>query len=129
MRSERLFVYGTLRPPREGRARSDSRFYPAVAPYVLASEPARLPDAVLYDMGPYPAARPGEGTVLGELLTVRAGGLRVADRIEGHPHLFRRERVVVRRGAESLEAWVYWAPVDMVEGRRPIPSGDWFART
>jgi gamma-glutamylcyclotransferase (GGCT)/AIG2-like uncharacterized protein YtfP len=123
-----LFVYGTLRPPRRDVPRADCRFYPEIAPYVVRGEAAQLPDALLYDLGAYPGARPGPGTVVGDLLCVHPEALAVTDRIEGHPRFFVRRRAVVRTGAGAGEAWVYWAPEAMCAERPRIPGGDWFAR-
>ncbi|MEZ4657350.1 MAG: gamma-glutamylcyclotransferase family protein [Caldilineaceae bacterium] len=81
--SAKLFVYGTLRPPRDGAAAGSSPYFPQIAPHLIAHVPARLPNADLYDLGPYPAAVPGHGVLIGDLLTVAAAALPIADRIEG----------------------------------------------
>ncbi len=126
--AEQVFVYGTLRPPREGTPLDDSRFYPEVVSYVRGVRSARLPEAVLYDLGAYPAARPGEGVVRGDLLTVEPRALAMMDQIEGHPVFFRRQREMVRTEEGSVEAWVYWGPEKLPEDKRRIASGDWFER-
>ncbi|MFP4345319.1 MAG: gamma-glutamylcyclotransferase [Anaerolineales bacterium] len=123
-----LFVYGTLRPPRAGTAPDASYNYPHVAEYVLEVHPARVSGAELYDCGPYPAARPGEGLLHGELLLVEPAALEITDRIEGHPRLYRRECVAVQTDRGSVEAWVYWASEALTAGRERIQSGDWFER-
>lgn len=83
---------------------------------------------MLYDHGAYPCARPGTGTVYGELLQVKPEALAIADRIEGHPHLFERQRVVVQTNAGTEEAWIYWASPELIEAYPRIPSGDWYVR-
>ncbi len=123
-----VFVYGTLRPPREETSLEDSRFYPQIIPYVRGVRSARLPEAVLYDLGGYPAARPGEGVVNGDLLTVEPSALAMMDRIEGHPAFFRRRREVVQTANSTVDAWVYWGPENLPEGKQRIASGDWFER-
>ena len=125
---ETLFVYGTLRPRREDGSAEDARFYPLIEPWVRAAAPARLDGAVLYDLGAFPAARPGKGVVKGDVLWVDEEALVETDRIEGHPDFFRRERVRVRVNGREEEAWVYWAPENLVQGRSQIAGGDWFAR-
>ncbi|MGD8626057.1 MAG: gamma-glutamylcyclotransferase [Anaerolineae bacterium] len=125
---ERVFVYGTLRPPRPGRPAGDTLFYERIAAHVRCAIPARLPGAILFDLGAYPAARPGEGLLQGDLLTVEPPALALMDRIEGHPDFFRRARVRVQTGDGPLEAWIYWAGEALVAGKPRIVEGDWFAR-
>jgi gamma-glutamylcyclotransferase (GGCT)/AIG2-like uncharacterized protein YtfP len=122
-----IFVYGTLRPPRPGTQPDDSRFYPDFAPYVVNATPARIERAVLYDHGAYPCARPGTGTVYGELLQVKPEARAIADRIEGHPHLFERQRIAAHTNAGTEDAWIYWASPELIEDCPRIASGDWFA--
>jgi gamma-glutamylcyclotransferase (GGCT)/AIG2-like uncharacterized protein YtfP len=123
-----LFVYGTLRPPEDATSRDDCRLYPEIAPYVVAAARARLPGADLFDLGAYPGARPGTGTLVGDLLAVRRTGLHLADRMEGHPQFFRRELVTVRTATRAVEAWIYWAPAEIVADRPRITNGDWLQR-
>jgi gamma-glutamylcyclotransferase (GGCT)/AIG2-like uncharacterized protein YtfP len=124
-----LFVYGTLRPPRAGARADDSRLYPAIAPYVLEAVPARLPGATLYDLGAYPGARPGEGTLYGDLLYVRPPALDLADRCEGHPDFFHRQEVMVQTSTGLVQTWIYWAPARLVDGQPRIAGGNWFDRS
>ena len=125
---ERVFVYGTLRPPLADTPADDSRYYPKVAPYVQVASSAKLLEGALYDLGAYPAARPGADIVQGDLLTVEPEALTIMDRIEGHPAFFRRARVIVQSEAGPVEAWIYWAPEDLVFGRHRIAGGDWLRR-
>ena len=124
----KLFVYGTLRPPQNDTPPTDTRFYPEIAPYVVGKGSAHLPDAVLYDLGSYPGARPGPSTVEGDLLCARPDALAITDRIEGHPHFYIRQQAAVHTEDGIVTAWVYWAPEEVCIDRPLIPSGDWFAR-
>jgi len=89
---------------------------------------ARLQDAALFNLGPYPAARPGQGEIVGDLLTVSPEALEIMDRIEGHPSFFLRAEVMVDTAGGSYKAWIYWAPETLIAFRPRIRSGDWFAR-
>jgi gamma-glutamylcyclotransferase (GGCT)/AIG2-like uncharacterized protein YtfP len=124
--TQQVFVYGTLRPPRPGVPAEASRFYYRVAPYVERSVAAHLPEAAIYAVGAFPAARPGEGVVQGDLLTVVAPAVALMDQIEGHPEFFHRTQVTVHTGAGPTTAWVYWGPEELVAENPRIPSGDWF---
>ena len=126
--TEYVFVYGTLRPPRHGTSVRGGSRNPHIDPYVVSSIPARLAGADLFDTGGFPAARPGRGTVVGDLLTVDSRGVAMMDMIEGHPRFFYRDRVEVDTGDGPVEAWVYWGPVDLAARSPLIPSGDWFDR-
>jgi gamma-glutamylcyclotransferase (GGCT)/AIG2-like uncharacterized protein YtfP len=123
-----IFVYGTLRPPQEATPADDSRYYPAVVDYLIEHCPATLPGAVLFDMGAFPGALPGEGVLHGDLLRTKPEALSVLDRIEGHPTFFRREQATVETDHGPVEAWIYWAPAALTVGRRQISGGDWFLR-
>jgi gamma-glutamylcyclotransferase (GGCT)/AIG2-like uncharacterized protein YtfP len=124
--TQRVFVYGTLRPPRPGVPVDASRFYYRVASWVERSVAARLPEAMIYAVGAFPAARPGEGVVEGDLLTVTPPALALMDQIEGHPEFFHRTQETVHTEAGPTTAWVYWGPEELVTGKDRIPSGDWF---
>ncbi|MFF4038661.1 gamma-glutamylcyclotransferase family protein [Streptomyces sp. NPDC001816] len=131
-----FFVYGTLRP---GEPNHDL----FLRGRTHTEEPARLPDAVLYDGPGYPYAveAPGE-VVSGDLVTAlpEAYGLLLAelDRLEeyapGDPrNLYERvARDVVRADGTAVRAWVYVA-APRIAGRlrargRLIAGGDWLAR-
>ena len=119
MSHERVVVYGLLR--RGG-------------PMRRLLEGARLVGRVtlqgfdLHDLGRYPGAVAGEGTLVGELYELpHAGMLDVLDEREGAflvPPLF--DRVVVE--ADGRPAWIYLY-ARSVEGVPRIESGDWFDRT
>lgn len=123
-----IFVYGTLRPPRAGTPSADSRYHPAIADHIRSAQPATLAGADLYDLGAYPAAVPGAGTLHGDLLAMTPDALPIADRIEGHPTFYKRTEVTVQTDDGPATAWAYWGPPGIEVGRRRIGSGDWFTR-
>jgi gamma-glutamylcyclotransferase (GGCT)/AIG2-like uncharacterized protein YtfP len=128
MPSEHLFVYGTLRPPQPDTNPDDSRYYGRVAPYVQDITPARLFNTALVDLGTYPGARPGQGELIGELLTIAPAALDILDQHEGHPHFFYRERVHVETAHGPVEAWIYYAPESLTNGHCLISNGNWLRR-
>ena len=123
-----LFVYGTLRPPQADTPAADARYFSAISEYTRHHQPATLAHAQLYDLGEYPAAAPGVGTIHGDLLQVDPAAVPIADRIEGHPTFYRRAEVMVQTAIGAARAWVYWAPPGMTTARPRITHGDWFQR-
>ncbi|MFB7509092.1 gamma-glutamylcyclotransferase family protein [Streptomyces broussonetiae] len=130
-----FFVYGTLRP---GAANHDLFLRGRTA----REEPARLPDAMLYDGPGYPYAVERQGAdVRGELVTARPESygelLAALDRLEeyapGDPrNLYERvTRLVVRADGSSAPAWVYLAAPRVAARLRatgtPIEDGDWLS--
>jgi gamma-glutamylcyclotransferase (GGCT)/AIG2-like uncharacterized protein YtfP len=113
--TERLFVYGLLRKgERLAPFLGNARFVGA----------ARVRGHDLLDLGSYPAAVPGEGTVVGEVYELDA--LDLLDEAEGvheDPPLYRRVRVA----ALGAPAWMYVYARDPGAAPR-IPSGDWLRR-
>lgn len=86
----------------------------------------------LYDLGSYPGAVSGEGTVHGELFRLRDPEVwTVLDRYEGYDpnrggqSLFVRRRTPLEKPSGHT-AWVYWYNGDP-SGRPQVPSGDWEA--
>lgn len=126
--THKLFVYGTLRPPKDGVPASDWRYYPEIADLVLDRMPGRLESAVLYDLGAYPALRPGDSIAHGDLLTLHSDALAIADRIEGHPEFFQRTWASIITDSGVVDAWVYWAPEAITASQPVIINGDWFYR-
>ncbi|MFF7973374.1 gamma-glutamylcyclotransferase [Streptomyces sp. NPDC007905] len=132
-----FFVYGTLRPGEPNhdvflRGRTESE------------EPARLPDAALYDGPGYPYAveEPGAGAISGELVTALPqtyGPLlaeldRLEEYVPGDPrNLYERvDRDVERRDGSTVRAWVYVAAPRVAARLRArgtrIEDGDWLSR-
>lgn len=121
-----LFVYGTLRPGGSAFGR--------VALFVKAIARAVLAGADLYDLGAYPMALPGDGAVVGELLTLHdetyVYALHRLDRYEGYDArrdggLYLRRRVMVTTAAGLVAAWTYFGTSDAAANGRRIPGGDW----
>lgn len=132
-----FFVYGTLRP---GEVNHDLFLRGRTA----AEEPARLPDAALYDGPGYPYAvdRPGSA-IAGELITPAPGAygelLVALDLLEeyagpGHPaNIYdRTAREALLPDGTPVRAWVYLAAPPLAHhlarsGAR-ILGGDWLRR-
>jgi len=118
---ERVFVYGSLRPGREG-----SGLFGAA---VRAAVPAVLADHALHARGlPYPFARPEPGgRVAGDLLDVDDPDGRLLARLdayEGDDYV--RARVVVETAAGPRAAWTYVAGPGVTLGADTRePSGEW----
>jgi gamma-glutamylcyclotransferase (GGCT)/AIG2-like uncharacterized protein YtfP len=127
-KAEFVFVYGTLRPPKHNSQPEDSRYYSTVANCIDEAVPARLFGADIFDLGTFPGVVQGNGVVNGDLLTVTAPVLAIMDRIEGHPKFFKREKASVQTEKGSVQAWVYWAPPNLIVGRSVISGGDWLTR-
>ncbi len=124
---ECVFFYGTLMTPfnRPGRQRINQH---------LAYVGRGCIQAVLFDLGIYPAAVPdSDGVVWGEVfaMTERAPVLAALDEIEGYrdnePESSLYTRVVVPvtlEGGDPMEAWVYFYNAPLGQAQR-IESGDY----
>lgn len=80
----------------------------------------------LFDLGSYPAmVESGHTAISGEVYAVGVATLRALDRLEGHPHLYRRVPVTLDSG-RAAEAYV------LVDGppnhASVIVTGDWRSR-
>lgn len=86
----------------------------------------------LYDLGRFPGAVPGAGTVHGELFRLSDSNVwSVLDRYEGYEQEREAASLFVRRQVDlqapsGRTAWVYWYNGDPA-GRPRVPSGDWAA--
>ncbi len=83
----------------------------------------------MISLGGFPAVvQPDVGfagtQVHGELYEVDANTLQDLDRLEGHPHFYRRRLVWIEQGADMHEAWIYMVSGDQYSGR-PVVNGDW----
>jgi len=126
-----LFVYGTLLP-----GQPNAYLWEGTA---VSQQPAVLPNGRLYDMGHYPMLiEEGEDAVQGMVLTIHptsyAGVLTALDELEGYdpsnPDVcayVRMSREVTVEDGRTLQAWVYIGQARFVDGRPPIPHGDWVA--
>lgn len=85
---------------------------------------------VLFDLGSFPGAVPGDGVVRGELHRLHDPQVwSVLDRYEGYDEKREDQSLFVRRRVELLApagrtAGVYWYNGDASESAR-VPSGDW----
>lgn len=85
---------------------------------------------VLYDLGQYPGAIPGSGTVHGDLFRLHGPqAWAVLDRYEGYDPDRDEASLFVRRPVEldhpkDCTAWVYWYNGDPASRPR-VPSGNW----
>lgn len=84
----------------------------------------------LYDLGHFPGAVPGDGSIRGELFRLRDPQVwAVLDRYEGYDpnqetaSLFLRRRVKLEAPTDQT-AWVYWYNGDPT-GHPQVTSGDW----
>jgi len=114
----KIFVYGTLM---DGECNH----------HLLQNLPYRAAYAenlVLHNLGSYPAAAGGEGTVYGEVYEVDRETLRKLDELESSPELYHRETIRVYYSAEESDtAEIYILPEAVhCPG---IPSGRWRERS
>lgn len=120
-----LATYGTLMRAAGGPERLDVRDR-------LSFVTECLFGGILYDLGRYPGATPGDGVVRGELFRLHDPRVwAVLDRYEGYDPDREEASLFVRRQASLDEpadrrAWVYWYNGDPT-GHPRIPSGDWAA--
>lgn len=110
-----VFVYGSLR-----RGQTNHRILEGSAMVATARTLGRFR---LVDLGAYPALLPGGTTaVVGEVYEVDGPTLERLDRLEGHPHYYRRELIELD---DRQIAYVYVFVADVVERACEVPSGDW----
>lgn len=108
-----LFVYGTLK---RGLANHHQ-----LGGAVFAGD-AVIDGVELHDLGPFPMAIAGEGSVHGELYRVEGDHLARLDRFEGVPRLYRRE---CRQLADGRQAWVYLGRPRQVRHSPRLSAGRW----
>jgi gamma-glutamylcyclotransferase (GGCT)/AIG2-like uncharacterized protein YtfP len=108
-----VFVYGTLK-------RGHGNHHWLAEAVFLGTTTLR--GAVLHDLGPFPMAIEGEGTVWGEVYGVDEPGLARLDRLEGCPRLYRRCRRVL---ADGRKAWVYLGSWRQVRNVPRVADGCW----
>lgn len=113
-----VFVYGTLlRGERNHRLLEKARF---------VGEAVTEPGFELADLGTFPAMLFGHGPgVAGEVYAVDGQTLAALDRLERHPHFYRRTHVTLVNGP-CADAYVLDA--ELANGRPRIASGDWRRR-
>ena len=96
-----VFVYGTLL-----KGRANYEHYLAPANPIMRCEAEGFD---LYELGAYPAAVEGTGTIKGELYKVTLEQLEKLDRLEGNGSLYTREKTLVTGYSlfEKAEAYIY----------------------
>lgn len=112
----RLFVYGTLMSgePYHHRLMEEARFVAKTL-----TEPAYE----LLDLGEYPGlVEGGETAVTGEVFEIDEHIQKAVDRLEGHPHLYRRTTVRLAGGEEAVG---YVLPRKARESYPVVSHGDW----
>ena len=108
-----VFVYGTLK-----RGASNHAW---LAGSSWLGE-ACMPGLVLHDLGPFPMAVVGAGTVHGELYAVAAAGLARLDQLEGYPRLYDRRLLPL---ADGRRVWVYLGRPRQVRHAPLLACGHW----
>ena len=108
---EQIFVYGTLK-------RNYSNYRVIERSNGVFRGECSLPGFQLFDLGYFPGALVGNGTIHGEVFNVDS--LEELDALEGYPTFYDRMKVQTKYG----QAWVYY--LDSV-GRSDsiISSGKW----
>lgn len=89
---------------------------------------AKIKDAVMYDLGPFPGVVDGEGEVKGELYRATEAVMARLDRLEGHPNFYCRKKVPIV--GEDYVAWTYFLSDRTIQGltekyKQIVPDGDW----
>ena len=114
---DRLFLYGTLR---EGECR-----WQYIEKLVRPLGVTSYTGAMMYDFGPFPAVRltsDNSGVIFGDVVEVKDDSISdICDRIEGHPHHYKRELVNTPLG----QAWIYVYQSDPTDYGKLIMSGNW----
>ncbi|MCB9418866.1 MAG: gamma-glutamylcyclotransferase [Ardenticatenaceae bacterium] len=126
-----IFVYGTLLP-----GQPNAFLWQGLETGV---ENAQLRNGRLYNMGGYPMlVETGVDSVQGQIITIAVDFYEVVlarmDFLEGYdplrPEAARYRRVVrevTLANGRSTTAWVYVGQMAFVNGRVPIPDGNWTA--
>ena len=114
-----IFVYGTLL--------RDERNHHLIERAMFIG-PARTARGFrLHDLGHFPGMIvAGRGHVHGELFAIDDATLARVDRLEGHPHFYRRTAVRLDDG-RAVETYLLRA--DQVIRHPAIPGGDWRRRS
>jgi len=110
----RIFVYGSLR-----RKQGNSHWMTNAQ---LMGEHTEK-NFVLYSLGHYPGAVPGEGGVIGEVYRIDASTLSELDALRTQGGEYKRHLIQTPYGSAWM--YVYQRPVD---GLTKIESGNWLDR-
>ncbi|RJS94169.1 gamma-glutamylcyclotransferase [Salinisphaera sp. Q1T1-3] len=115
-RTDRVFVYGTLR---SGQA--NAHWLGGASRLGLTATEAGY---TMVDTGPYPAALPyGETALIGEVYRIDDAILQALDTLEGYPVHYTRRVIPTSWGAAWIYLWVMRRRADWTT----ITDGDWIA--
>lgn len=115
--TRRVFVYGTLM--------RGERLDHFLASSVFLGHAISKPQWTLVTLGAFPAIlESGSTAIWGEVYAVDDETLERLDRVEGHPHFYRRSPLTLSDGT-AVEAYVLARTPAKAP---PIPSGNWRAR-
>jgi gamma-glutamylaminecyclotransferase len=113
----KVFVYGTLMKGEGNHSLLDNKFSEYIGPAITKR------GYTLYNLGSFPGViEKGTSAVLGEVYEVCAFTLSRLDYLEGHPHFYKRKKVVLRDGSTVQ---MYFLKEEDVVGCPVIKSGDW----
>ena len=117
-RATRVFVYGTLlKEEPNHRVLRTARFI---------ARARTAPRFTLLNMGPFPGMLDeGNSTIEGEVYDVTEPILRALDRLESHPHFFRRQWITL---GDRSHAQAYLLRLEHRRDFSVIPSGNWRRR-
>ncbi|MGE0328792.1 MAG: gamma-glutamylcyclotransferase [Polyangiaceae bacterium] len=117
-RATRVFVYGTLlKDEPNHRVLRDARFI---------ARARTAPRFTLLDLGPFPGMIDvGDSAIEGEVYDVTEPILRALDRLESHPHFFRRQWITL---GDRSHAQAYLLRLEHRRDFSVIPSGNWRRR-
>lgn len=115
MPTTKLFVYGTLLP-----GQRNAHYLKGL----VGREAHTTPRYLMLDLGSFPGviAAPAGGGVRGMIFEVPPEQLAAIDRLEGHPHFYRRQPIEMADGETGVEGYLLERPQRDV---RCIPHGDW----
>lgn len=118
-----VFVYGTLMS-----GQSNAYTMTRACKSSPSIQVGTLPGFIMYDLGPYPVIVAGDGQITGEVVS-NVQMLDLLDSLEGHPHLYERQKhTATVSDGRKVEVWVYAAGDTMAKRAQfadAIPSGDW----
>lgn len=112
-----VFVYGTLK-------KGEGNHHLLAGRSVLICE--NVIKGELFDLGPFPAMKEGDGKVHGEVYAVGPETLKDLDVLEGHPTFY--ERKPVKLLFDDMEAEAYFYQGDFHGVAKRLDNGVWSRR-